>query len=148
MRGFFGIGVFHSKNETNIGTLWRSAYAFGADYIFTVGKRYRRQPTDTNKAVNHVPLFHFSDIDDLVKHLPFGCQLVGVEIVPESVSLPKFIHPERACYLLGAEDEGLSGYAIEKCHRIIEIPGAAFCLNVATAGSIVLYDRVRRGRHE
>lgn len=36
-RGYFGIGVYHSKNADNIGTLWRSAAIFGADFIFTNG---------------------------------------------------------------------------------------------------------------
>ena len=42
-RGFFGIGIFHAKNEENIGTLWRSASILGADFIFTIGKPYRHQ---------------------------------------------------------------------------------------------------------
>ena len=53
-RGYFGIGVFHGKNEQNIGTLWRSANIMGADFIFTIGKRYSRQCTDTMKTPRHM----------------------------------------------------------------------------------------------
>ena len=35
--GFFGIGVYRLKTEANHGTLWRSAFQFGADFIFTIG---------------------------------------------------------------------------------------------------------------
>jgi hypothetical protein len=35
VRGYFGIGIYHGKTEENIGTLWRSAYAYGADFVFT-----------------------------------------------------------------------------------------------------------------
>lgn len=36
-RGFFGVGVWYSKFECNVGTLLRSAHAFGADFVFTAG---------------------------------------------------------------------------------------------------------------
>lgn len=42
----FGIGVYHPKHEINIGTLIRSAYIFGANYVFTVGRRYKRQSSE------------------------------------------------------------------------------------------------------
>jgi tRNA G18 (ribose-2'-O)-methylase SpoU len=29
-QGFYGIGVHFAEHETNIGTLWRSAYVLGA----------------------------------------------------------------------------------------------------------------------
>lgn len=141
-RGYFSIGVFHSKNVFNIGTLWRSAHCFGADYIFTIGRRYDRQCSDTMKTERHIPLFNFIDLDDFKRHLPKGCELVGIEIVDKAWPLQNFRHPERACYLLGAEDTGLSDNAISACHRIVYIPGAFRCLNVSVAGSIVMYDRV------
>ena len=43
MSNFYGIGIVNTKTEANIGTLWRSAHAFGASFIFTVGRRYRRR---------------------------------------------------------------------------------------------------------
>lgn len=143
-RGYFGIGVFNCKNTANIGTLWRSAHCFGADFIFTVGARYKYQPSDTMKTSRHIPLFAFTDILDLRSHIPMGCELIGIELSDEAKSLASFVHPESACYLLGAEDHGLDEAAISACHRIVQIPGASHCLNVSVAGSIVLYDRVSK----
>ena len=140
MRGYFGIGIEHSKTEQNIGTLFRSAVVFGASFIFTVGRRYRRQCSDTTKGYRHMPLFHFAEIGDLLWHLPYGCPLIGIELHEEATMLKDYAHRERACYLLGAEDHGLTGEAIDACHELIILPGR-FCLNVATAGSIVMYDR-------
>ena len=148
MRGYCAIGVFHSKKEVNIGTLLRSAHAFGAAFVFTVGRRYQQQSSDTTKAWRHVPLFHFDSIADLIDHAPYDCQVIGVEIDERSVALPDFRHPERGLYLLGAEDAGLSAEAVEAVHRLVEIPGAERCLNVATAGSIVLYDRMMKASSE
>ena len=42
-RGYFGIGIHHVKNEENIGMLWHSADILGADFIFTIGRRYNEQ---------------------------------------------------------------------------------------------------------
>ena len=145
-RGYFAIGVYHGKHEVNIGTLLRSAHNFGAAFVFTVGKRYSHQASDTTKATRHMPLFHFDTFPDLFAHLPFDCQLVGVEQHELALPLPTFHHPERAIYLLGAEDDGLSKDACDKAHQLVEIPGTARCLNVATAGSIVLYDRIAKAR--
>lgn len=140
-RGFFAIGVFHSKSKENLGTLWRSAAAFGANFLFTVGRRYTHQPTDVGHCTRHIPLFHFQDIDCLKEHVPLGCYLIGVELSEQSIQLPRYSHPERACYLLGAEDHGLNAESLSRCFQVVQIPHAEKCLNVATAGSIVLYDR-------
>lgn len=144
-RGYFAIGVYHAKTEVNIGTLWRSASAFGAAFVFTVGARYRKQAADTTKTDRHTPLFHFTDMDDLLSHLPNGCPLVAVELLDKATPLNRFTHLERDCFLLGAEDHGLPPEVIAKCHRKVVIPHAAQCLNVAVAGSIVMYDRAAKG---
>jgi tRNA G18 (ribose-2'-O)-methylase SpoU len=144
-RGYFGVGIYNTKNALNVGGLWRSAHNFGADWVFTVGKRYRTQASDTTKATKHVPLYEFADFEDFRTHTPRDCLIVAVELSPRAVMLPEFEHPERAVYLLGAEDTGLPAHVMEHCHRVIQIPGAVRCLNVATAGSIVLYDRFARG---
>lgn len=147
-RGYYGIGVHHPKHEVNIGTLWRTAHIMGAGFVFTVGQRYQRQCSDTVKAWRHTPLLHFTDIDDLLDHLPYSCPLVGVEAgILATHRLSAFVHPERAAYLLGAEDHGLAPDVAERCHHVIEIDAARpLCLNVAVAGSLVLYDRFAKGR--
>lgn len=141
MRGYFAIGIECPKRETNIGTLWRSAYAFGASFIFTIGERYvRQQASDTCRTWRHIPLLYYQDLQRFQDSLPKECPVVGIETVPSGRVLRAFTHPQRVIYLLGAEDRGLSKEAMAICSDFIRIP-AAYCLNVATAGSIVMYDR-------
>lgn len=142
-RGYWGVGIYHPKTVVNVGTLWRSASAFGAAFLFTVGQRYHRQPSDTVKADRHIPLLEFETLEALSRGLPLGCPLVGVELTETAESLETFRHPERAAYLLGAEDYGLLPRQLELCHHVVRIPFGNACLNVAVAGSIVMYDRVR-----
>lgn len=142
MRGYFGIGIVHGKTEANIGTLWRAAYLYDAAFVFTVGRRYKRQASDTPNTPRHVPLFEFSAIDDLLAHLPYSCPLVGVELDPRAVPLSEFQHPERACYLLGAEDHGLPIATLDRCHALVQIETPQpQSMNVSVAGSLVLHSR-------
>ncbi len=143
MSGYFGIGIENAKTETNVGTLWRSAFLFGASYIFTIGRRYRHQSSDTVKAWRSIPLFAYETFDEFYKSIPRDCRLVGVELTDDARPLAKFCHPNRAVYLLGAEDNGLTKTALTHCRSsggIVILPGK-FSMNVAAAGSIVMYDR-------
>lgn len=141
MRGYWAIGVYQPKTSENIGTLWRSAYIFGAAYIFTIGRRYKEQASDTLKASRHVPLYNFPTFADFKNNLPYGARLVCVETGEDVRPLDNFIHPERAVYLLGAEDNGIP-VEILKGNQVVQIPTyRGYCVNVAVAGSIIMYDR-------
>jgi tRNA C32,U32 (ribose-2'-O)-methylase TrmJ len=48
----------------------------------------------------------------------------------------------RVAYVLGPERGVLSPELTARCQHLVRIP-AAFSLNVATAGAIVMYDRLR-----
>ena len=139
-RGYFGIGIYHGKNEENIGTLWRSAAILGADFIFTIGRRYKKQCSDTMKTPRHIPLYNYSDYDDFFRHVPYDCPVIAVELADNSVALEDFKHPERCIYLLGAEDNGLPESILNRCRNTVQLIGD-YCMNVATAGSIVMYSR-------
>lgn len=142
-RGYYGIGIFHPKTESNMGSLWRSAHNFGAGYIFTVGRRYKPQCSDTTKAWKHLPMFEYEDWDRFLEGRPRESALVFVEQSDESTDLREFKHPERAVYILGAEDHGIPEKMMIGHHRIaINTP---MCLNVAVAGSIVMFDRQCKG---
>lgn len=141
-RGFFAVGICGNKTPENLGTLWRSGSLYGAAFVFTVGRRYPKQASDTTNTPRHTPLFHFADIDDLISHLPYSCPLVGVELDDRSVPLTEYAHHERAAYLLGAEDYGLRPIERDRCHDLLQIESVKpYSMNVAVAGSVVLYDR-------
>lgn len=140
-RGFFGIGIQNTKTEQNIGTLWRSASIMGASFIFTIGKRYKKQASDTMASWKHIPLYNYETFEDFYKAMPYDCRLIGIELDKESIPVEEFRHPERSVYLLGAEDTGLTKEAISKCNQLVQLPGN-YCMNVAVAGSIIMYDRI------
>jgi len=126
----------------NLGNLMRSAHAFGASYVFTIGAHYRLREakSDTSKFTSHVPLYHWESAEEMA--LPIGCRLVGVELLDEAIELPSFRHPLQAAYVLGPERGSLSESLVSRCDHVIKIP-TTFCINVATAGAIIMYDRLR-----
>ncbi|HYJ58164.1 MAG TPA: RNA methyltransferase [Methyloceanibacter sp.] len=141
-RGYFAIGVEGISKAVNLGNLLRSGHAFGASFAFTIGADAKALQTqaDTSKASTHLPVYHWRSQAEL--ELPKGCSLVGVEILDAAQDLPSFPHPLRAAYVLGPERGALSPDLAARCQHLVRIP-AAFSLNVATAGAIVMYDRLR-----
>ena len=137
---FFGIGIQNGKTPENLGVLWRTAQNLGASFIFTIGIRYAKQACETHNAVKSMPYFHYESFNDLYNHLPKGARVVGVELTEGAEDLETFKYPRRCVYLLGAEDHGLSKKPIEKSHHLIKFK-SELSVNVAVAGSIVMYDR-------
>jgi len=147
-RGYFGLGVYGITKPMNVGNLVRTAHAFGASFVCLIDPHVSMGDiglSDTSAASRSMPLYTFESIDELV--LPRGCRLVGVEFLHDAIALPSFHHPHQALYLVGPELDDLPDSVIERCHHVVRIP-MRFCVNVATAGAIVLYDRVvAHGRH-
>lgn len=138
-KGYFGIGIINPKNYMNVGSLWRSANIFDANFIFTIGKRIAKQSSDTMKTCNSLPFYYYESFDQFYKNLPYSCKLVGIELDDRSIKSEKFKHPERCIYLLGAEDSGIPIPVRNRCHELVQLPKGNF--NVANAGSIIMYDR-------
>jgi tRNA G18 (ribose-2'-O)-methylase SpoU len=142
MRGYFGIGVEGISKPMNLGSLLRSAHAFGASFAFTIGAAFDAKAaaqSDTSAAVASLPFHAYGGLADM--HLPHGCRLVGIEFMDEAVDLPSFTHPGQAAYVLGAERASLSPALVERCDFLVKIP-TKFCVNLAIAGALVMYDRM------
>ncbi len=146
-RGYFGIGVEGISKPMNLGALLRTAHAFGASFAFTVAAAFPAREvrlSDTSDSADHLPLYEAPSIEAL--SLPKGCVLVGVELTEDAVDLPSFRHPLSAAYILGPEMGSLSPAMLKRCDYTVKIP-TSFCVNVAMAGAIVMYDRVRSLAH-
>lgn len=148
-RGYFGIGVEGISKAQNLGTLMRSAYAFGADFFFSIAPDLNMKDvrhSDTADASQHMPFYEFDSARELL--LPKGCQLVAIELLDDAVELPSFRHPTQAAYVLGPEMGDVSPTMLERCDHVLKIP-TRFCINVGVAGALVMYDRlVSTGRFD
>jgi tRNA G18 (ribose-2'-O)-methylase SpoU len=141
MRGYFGIGAEAISKPMNLGNLIRSGHAFGASFVFLVDAHYTVASalSDTSRAEAQLPLYRFASSGELV--LPRSCHLIGVELLDEAVDLPSFRHPLNAAYVFGPERSSLSPGMVARCDHVVRIP-TRFCINLAAAGAIVMYDRM------
>lgn len=141
MRGYFAVGVDGISKSMNLGNLMRIAHAFDASFFFSVNAmtKYSDAESDTSRAYRSMPVYNYAAAEDF--RLPVGCALVGVEITEDAVELPRFRHPLRAAYLLGAERNSISQDMLGRCDFVVKIP-MRFSINVGMAGAIVLYDRL------
>ena len=141
MRGYFGVGAERISKAMNLGAVMRTAHAFGASFVFTVGAAHSAREValaDTSKSEGHMPLYVWPTLAEM--RLPKGCVLVGVELDPDAVDLPTFRHPPAAAYLLGPEKGDLSPEARALCRHLVKIP-TRFCVNLSVAAALVMYDR-------
>ena len=141
-RGYFGIGVEGISKPMNLGAVLRTAHAFQASFAFAIAAEFDVAAvlaSDTSVAFNSLPVQLYDKVADFT--LPVGCRLIGIEITEDAVDLPSFTHPLAAAYVLGAERDSLSPALQERCDFIVKIP-TKFCVNLAVAGAIVMYDRM------
>lgn len=140
-RGYFGLVCYRPQTKQNWGSLYRTAGIMGASFIGTIGERFRRSASDVPETWKHIPMFFWDTFAAFQESKPFDSMLVGVELDSRARPLAQYTHPERAIYMLGAEDDGIPPDVLAKCQHVVCLPGER-SMNVACAGSVVLTHRV------
>ncbi len=132
-----------------MGSLVRTAHAAAAREVFLTGERdwnaYAARTAELFTRVLHLP-----DERALLSHLRSdGYSVVAVELDPRAVTLFEATYPSRPCFVLGAELGGLSPEFLDEADLIVQIPqwGLVPSLNLAVAGSIVIYDHLAKLAH-
>lgn len=144
LRGFYGVGLCVPRDPANVGMVLRACGCFDAAFCAYSGQRYKKHAADTQRAYRHMPLFHYGDEpEDILSIVPLECVPVAVEIVDGAIPLTGYTHPERAFYIFGPEDGDLPRSVVDKCRDKLIIP-SRFCLNLAAAVHVVLYDRASK----
>lgn len=139
-RGYACIGLDNPKTPSNVGSVLRAAHVYGAGLIVVSGHRFKRSGTDTTKAWRHIPLIQAEDVFDAI---PYGCVPVAVDLIDGACPLPRYVHPERAFYIFGAEDATLGKRITDRCRDTIMVP-TKFCMNLAATANVILYDRMTK----
>jgi tRNA G18 (ribose-2'-O)-methylase SpoU len=148
----FAIAAWEISKEHNVGTLVRTAHAAAAEQVILLGEReWNVEAARTAELYTEIVQLP-AQTDALRAHIKaHGWNLVAVELTEDSTNLFDAEYPDRPCFILGAEVGGLPPELLEDAGLIVQIPqwGLVPCLNLAVAGSIVVYDylakRHRRG---
>ena len=131
----------------NVGSLFRTADAFGIEKIIFCGERIPigRRMTKTSRATEKTVNYELRDdigkvINDLNSE---GYHIIALEISSNSLSLHSFNFPPCPIALvLGGENHGISEKVLKACDTILHIQmfGQNSSMNVVQATSIALYE--------
>ncbi|MBA0749608.1 hypothetical protein Gogos_003511 [Gossypium gossypioides] len=134
--------VHNIAKRHNVGTLARSATAFGVTELILVGRR-DFNAFGSHGSTSHLRFRHFHSLTDARLFLKEkDCDICGVEITEDAVSIIDHPFKKSTAFLLGNEGTGLSAKECEICDFFVYIPqygGGTASLNVTVAASIVLH---------
>lgn len=142
--GWLTLAIPWPKNGINVGSLVRTADAVGSCLAIPRGRPFDKMLRHGNTIGDDKVCIHRMDepLEWLRAQHRRGRLMIAVELCEDSVSL-KDVSPI-ACptvVVLGHETQGIDKEAWPLFHKCVEIPmnGVGSCLNVAVAGSLVLY---------
>jgi tRNA G18 (ribose-2'-O)-methylase SpoU len=132
--------------EANLGTLLRTCDAVGACMAVPDTAHYRKALAHGDTLGSHRrPCIHLvrGDKDRWIeRQRAAGWQIIVVELADGAIALPRLqVAQQRTVVLLGHERYGVPDEQVELADTCVEIPmvGQGASLNVAVAGSLVLY---------
>ncbi len=130
------------QDPGNVGTVIRSAHAFGAGVALSVGCADLYNPKTvrgTMGAIFHVPVSR--DVDSM-EFLQTARRngFTSVAAMPEDGESSRNLPEKKLVIVVGSEGSGLPDEVAEACDRRVAIPSEAPSLNAAVAASIMLYE--------
>jgi tRNA (guanosine-2'-O-)-methyltransferase len=128
----------------NLGTLLRTCDAVGACMAVPDTEHYRTALAKGDTLARR-PCIHWVDSGKrrwVGRQRSLGWRIVAVELAEDATALPRLPPaPGRTVVLLGHEHDGIPDDIVAEADECVEIPmvGRGASLNVAVAGSLVLY---------
>lgn len=130
-------------HDFNIGSMVRSANAFGARGVHIIGPhKWNRKGSLMTEVYERV--YQNASIEDLVayaKNSPFKPHLIAVDNVEGSVPIETFSFPPSCILIFGSEATGLSKEALGAAEATVYIEqrGSVRSINAAAAAAIAMY---------
>ena len=137
----FHVAIENWGRDFNIGSVVRSANAFGAAAVHIVGRRrWNRRGAMVTDRYQHI--HHHETVEDLVdwareRDLP----IIGVDNLPGSVPLEHRALPAACVLLFGEERAGLSPAAQAASEQVVHITqyGSTRSINAGAAAAVAMY---------
>ena len=140
------IAIENLQRDFNMGTIVRSANAFGVRRVHVIGSRQwnKRGAMATDKYL-HVE--YYKDVETFMQMARKNNQMViAIDNVTGSKALAKADLPSKSILIFGAEGPGLSEEMLKQADVIVAIEqlGSTRSINVGVAAGIVMYEWLRR----
>jgi tRNA G18 (ribose-2'-O)-methylase SpoU len=142
----FHVAIENWQHDMNIGSIVRSANAFGADTVHIIGRRrWNKRGAMVTDRYQHV--LHHPDVADFVAWAKErGLPIIAIDNVPGSVIIETFDFPPECVLLFGQEGPGLSREAIAAADAVVEISqfGSTRSINASAAAAVTMHAWVRQ----
>jgi len=138
------------QDPGNLGTVWRTADAFGADgLILCNGCADPWSPKTvraTMGAVFRLPVYEAS-LETVAQKLSEADIPLYATALREDTADVRELDLSSAAVIIGSEGRGVSDLALRLCRQTVKIPMTARCesLNAAVAAAVVLWEMARDG---
>ena len=144
--------ILHNlRSEENVGSLFRTADAFGVEKIYLTGytpapiDRFKRPVSKIAKTAlgaERIVPWEQGSVAAVISALKSErVRILALEQDVRSVALHAYQRPARVAVVLGNEVEGIDAATLALCDDVVHIPmrGTKESLNVAVAGGVALY---------
>ena len=137
----FHVAIENWQHDMNIGSIVRSANAFGADTVHIIGRRRWNKRgamvTDRYQHVLHHDTVHAFVAWAASESLP----VIAIDNVPGSVIIETYAFPRECVLLFGQEGPGLSPEAIQAADAVVEITqfGSTRSINASAAAAVTMH---------
>jgi TrmH family RNA methyltransferase len=129
------------QDPGNVGTIVRSAHAFGSGVALSRGCADLYNPKTvraTMGSIFHAPVARELDSVEFLRTARTA-SFTPAAALPEGGERPRAMPAGRLVIVVGAEGAGLTQEIVEACEIRVTIPSRAASLNAAIAASILLY---------
>lgn len=137
----FHVAIENWQHDMNIGSIVRSANAFGAETVHIIGRRrWNKRGAMVTDRYQHV--LHHPDVADFVDWAKAAdLPIIAIDNVPGSVIIETFALPKACVLLFGQEGPGLSKAAIDAADAVVEISqfGSTRSLNASAAAAVAMH---------
>lgn len=140
------VAIENWGHDLNIGSVVRTANAFGAAEVHIVGRRrWNRRGAMVTDRYQHVR--HHPDVEAFLGWARAeGLPVVGIDNVPGSVPIERYAIPERCVMLFGQESTGLTPEARAASVDILHITqfGSTRSINAGAAAAVAMHAWVQQ----
>lgn len=138
------IAIENLERDFNMGTIVRSANAFGVRHVHVIGRRQwnKRGAMATDK---YLHVHYHATVDDFVAATN-SKKLIAIDNIPGSVPLSQTKLPQNCILIFGSEGPGISEELAARAEQVVAIEqfGSTRSINVGVAAGIVMYTWLRQ----
>lgn len=135
------IALENTERDFSMGTIVRSANAFGVRHVYVIGRRQwnKRGAMATDR---YMHVHYIATTGEFLAEMDRqGREVIAIDNIPGSVNLSETVLPKNAVLVFGQEGPGISAELSQTAKQIVAIEqfGTTRSINVGSAATVAMY---------